>query len=118
MRSRALLPELVMIENTPAFPSRSFSSPFSIRKPSACSAFSAASGEYAAGFNLALNQNLLAGEIGPAAGCACPRNTTRARSARLMASEIARRKEADRNQFFLYWGSGALATSLNRSEER
>ena len=47
------------------------------------------------------NQNLLAGETGPMADCACPRNTMRARSARLIASEMARRKFAERNQFFL-----------------
>ena len=45
-----------------------------------------------AGFSLALNQNLFAGETGPTAGCACPRNTTRARSSRLIAWEMARRK--------------------------
>ena len=113
MRSRYLFPEFVMIENTTSFPPRSFNPPFSSRKPSACSAFSDASGLYTAGFNLLLNQNLLAEENGPTAGCACPRNTTLLRSSRLIACEMARRKAADRNQFFLYVGIGAFATSLN-----
>src|SRR5579862_6917740 len=113
MRSRLLFPELVRIEKTTGLPSLSLSAPFSRRKPSLCSAFNAASAEYDSGFSLALNQNLLAGETGPTAGCACPRNTTRARSSRLIASEIARRKAAERNQFFLYGGNGDFATSLN-----
>src|SRR5579863_1605226 len=113
MRSRYLLPALVMIENTTALPEESFSTPFSKRNPSPCSDLSAFSGEYASGFKLELNQNLLAGEIGPVAGCACPRNTTRLRSSRLIAAEIARRKAVERNQFFLYCGSGERATWLN-----
>src|SRR6266536_3626494 len=101
MRSRYLFPELVMMENTTGFPSLSFNAPFSSRKPSTWRAFNAASGEYAVGFSLALNQNWFAGDTGPTAACACPRNTTRARSWRLIAAEIARRKLAERNQIFL-----------------
>src|ERR1700722_6419007 len=101
MRSRDLLPALVMIENTTALPSLSLSVPFSKRNPSDWSAFRATSGTYGCGFRLVLNQNLLAGENGPTAGWACPRKTTRLKSSRLIAPEIARRKLAERNQFFL-----------------
>src|SRR5215831_7747912 len=65
------------------------------------------------GLSLASNQNLLAGEMGPIAACACPRNTRRAISSRLIAWEIARRNADERNQAFLYGGSGDLATWLN-----
>src|SRR5579863_143649 len=113
MRSRYLLPALVIIENTTGLPEESLSTPFSRRNPWLCRSFIAFSGEYASGFKLALNQNLFAGEIGPAAGCACPRKTMRLRSWRLMAEEIARRKAVERNQFFLYCGSGERDTWLN-----
>src|SRR5215813_14705364 len=113
MRSRYLLPEFVMIEKTTSLPSLSFKTPFSKRKPSAWSDFRAASAEYGMDLSLLSNQNLLAGETGPSAGFAWPRNTIFAMSSRLIASEMARRKFAERNQAFLNEGSGDLATWLN-----
>src|SRR5215469_4886841 len=113
MRSRYLLPEFVMIEKITSSPSLSFKTPFSKRKPSDWSDFKAASAEYGMGFSLSSNQNLLAGETGPSAGFACPRNTIFAMSSRLIASERARRKFAERNQFFLKEGSGDFATWLS-----
>ena len=59
MRSRALLPALVMIENTTALPSLSFSVPFSRRKPSDCSAFNAASGRIGFGLQLGVEPELV-----------------------------------------------------------
>src|SRR4051794_25129501 len=101
MRSRYLLPAFVMIENSTAFPSRSTRVPFCWRKPSAWSRFIAAAGSYVCGFSFELNQNLFVGEIGPIAGVARDENAIRQRSARLMASDIARRNAVDLNQVFL-----------------
>src|SRR5215469_4971250 len=115
MRSRYLLPEFVMMEKTTALPSLSFKTPFSRRKPSDWSDFRAESAEYGVGFSLSSNQNLLAGETGPSAGWAWPRNTIFAMSSRLMASDMARRKLGERNQFFLKGGSGDFATWLNHT---
>src|SRR5208337_4717300 len=106
-------PALVTIENSTVLPCLSNSVRFCRWKPSACRRCSAASGRYGSALSLLLNQNLLAGETGPMAGWACPLKTTRLRSSRLMAWEIARLKLSERNQARLYSGIGALATSLN-----
>src|SRR5882672_2650461 len=113
IRSRDLLPALVTMENSTALPSLSRKVSFCNVNPPACSRWSAAWVEYDSALRWLLNQNLFAGETGPTPGWACPLNTTRLRSARLIASETARRKLVERNQFRLYAGMGAFATWLN-----
>src|SRR6478609_515419 len=115
MLSRARLPALVAMENSTALPALSRKVSPSSRKPSSCSLCNALDVSYGCGLRLLLNQNLLLGEMMPMAGTAWPRKTIRARSPRLMASEIARRKFVEVNQAFLYAARGEPGAWLNQS---
>src|SRR5581483_8272626 len=104
-----------MSEKLTAFPARSFSVSAVLVNPSCFSKSSAAFVLYGIGFRFLSNQNLFAGLNSPTEGVACPRKATRARSARLIAVEIARRKLRERNHAFLKAGIGAFVTSLNQN---
>src|SRR6185312_11198359 len=116
MCSRAALPPLVISENSTGCPAASRSPPVCCVNPSLVSAFIAALSSYRSGFNDALNQNLFAGDTGPAEGCARPPYTTRAISSRLIARLTAWRNAADWNHFRFHAGSDPPGDSLNHMD--